>query len=496
MAPLRLTLLALAALSLLAAPTAGAAEPEDDAGSAPLEERIINGHSPSRAWPAQASVRFNGSFICGGSLVSARWVVTAGHCADVIGNYSVRVGASRVNTADGQLVNVDQRILHENFASNAGVSVNDVALLHLISPVPFEPLMLVSTSETALWAPGVRQTIIGWGATENSNGVNDLREAEAPIVADATCSAAYGSAFDSGRMVCAGDGSTDTCQGDSGGPLLAPRQGDFVLAGITSWGAGCADPDFPGVYTRVGAPALNQWIRDRIPTVTMTASPGSVEPGGQVLFTATRTRPASQPGEATFTWDLDGDGQFDDASGNTAGRVYNEAGTTAVRVQTTYPDGDRAVAREVVTVATPPPPPPTPPPPPAAPVTPTVPPQGVAPTTRPLVTVRSNIRLATLRSNGVRTRVRCSGLCAITARLTLNGRTARRFGLTRGSAAVTIGRATARLDAAGARIVRVRLSARARRALRRLRSATIVLRADVLTGAVRARETRNIAVRR
>ena len=76
------------------------------------------------------------------------------------------------------------------------------------------------------------------------------------MVSDPACANAY-SEFRAATMVCAGTGGTDTCQGDSGGPLMVLRQGEFVLAGITSWGFGCASAQFPGVYTRVGAPDLN-----------------------------------------------------------------------------------------------------------------------------------------------------------------------------------------------------------------------------------------------
>jgi hypothetical protein len=79
---------------------------------------------------------------------------------------------------------------------------------------------------------------------------------------DATCAAAYGSAYHVNTMSCASSFGRDTCQGDSGGPLLTRRNGSWVQVGITSWGEGCAEPGYPGISTRL--PNLVSWVRNQV----------------------------------------------------------------------------------------------------------------------------------------------------------------------------------------------------------------------------------------
>ena len=111
-----------------------------------------------------------------------------------------------------------------------------------------------------------------------------LQEARVPIVVDKDAAQAYPylvegvdplfGGFESGTQVAAGypQGGVDTCQGDSGGPLLVPAGTGMRLVGDTSYGAGCADPGFPGVYGRLADTTLREWIRSVAPAAISTGT--------------------------------------------------------------------------------------------------------------------------------------------------------------------------------------------------------------------------------
>jgi trypsin len=145
----------------------------------------------------------------------------------------------------------------------------DVGYVVLAQPSGQPRIQIANTAEAALWSAGATERISGWGCTSepfilNCSTSDTLRDATVPIVADSTCGSGtdYGADFDQTTMVCAGfpEGGVDTCNGDSGGPLEAPVAGGYRLVGITSWGDGCAEPDAPGVYTRVAGPAIRPLV--------------------------------------------------------------------------------------------------------------------------------------------------------------------------------------------------------------------------------------------
>ena len=333
--------------------------------SAQAGPRIVNGSPASPGeYPAQGVLQFNDEFICGGTLVSNRHFLTAGHCATTtgggplpVGNFSVRLGS--VDREAGARFSFSAKEVHEDYVIVNGAPDNDATLFTLSTPAPpaLEPMRLIEADETGLWAAGRTSTLIGWGRTANVPGSDSrfLLETTAPMRADLTCSdpSAYGTDFHPATMVCAGDGSSDTCQGDSGGPLMVSDGSFLVLAGVTSWGASCASSSQPGVYTRLGAPALNDWVRDRVPMARASVADASPDTGQTVGFSATAVHPGIPGYFTSFEWDFDSDGA-PDATGANPSHAYPTAGNFIARVTATGAGQDTAVAKVRVDVAAPP----------------------------------------------------------------------------------------------------------------------------------------------
>ncbi|MFL6144565.1 MAG: S1 family peptidase [Labedaea sp.] len=193
----------------------------------------------------------SGFQFCGGTLVSARAVVTAAHCVADSRAADLQVVAGRDDKQGqgGVVARVSRIWVHPDFREVS--SGADVAVLTLAVRLPYRPAALARPSEPELYQPGTASTILGWGRTrEGGPASRYLLAATVGVIGDADCARAY-ARFSASAMVCAGysGGGVDACQGDSGGPMLVAGR----LAGIASWGEGCARRGKPGVYTRVAA---------------------------------------------------------------------------------------------------------------------------------------------------------------------------------------------------------------------------------------------------
>ena len=235
-------------------------------------------------WQIALTSSPNGSGFCGGSIIGDSWVLTAAHCVngDSPNSVYVRAGSSNAFASGGTSYSLNNIIVHPNYSGNS----YDFALLEIDGEFNYsenvQKIDLVTAADIAAGVqdPGVMATITGWGTTSSGGSLSStLMMVEAPIVSNnVACGAStdengnsgdYGCSSLDESMICAGDlvnGGEDACQGDSGGPLAVRNSDDtkWLLIGATSWGYGCADVDYPGVWSKVSY--VLDWINSNAET--------------------------------------------------------------------------------------------------------------------------------------------------------------------------------------------------------------------------------------
>src|SRR4051812_19206290 len=241
--------------------------------------RVVGGHDATHDFPWVAFVtNTGGAFECTGDLIAPTWVLTAGHCSALteLGGpgqpgplVSVAINdPTPRDGAGGERPAVKQVIPHPQYDGFS--TTYDIGLIELAEPVKATPIKVAGPADRALWAPGALTTIAGFGATQadGSGTPETLQEAQVPVISDPDC-ASHVDNYDATVMLCAGylgTGGTDTCSGDSGGPIMnQTAAGEWRLVGTTSFGNGCAGPDDPGVYARIGDDALRAFIAEHVP---------------------------------------------------------------------------------------------------------------------------------------------------------------------------------------------------------------------------------------
>uniref|UniRef100_A0A8C6ERK6 trypsin n=1 Tax=Marmota marmota marmota TaxID=9994 RepID=A0A8C6ERK6_MARMA len=213
----------------------------------PDDDKIVGGYTCAKnSLPYQVSLNV-GYHLCGGSLISDQWVLTAAHCYNRL---QVRLGEHDIEVLEGdeQFIQAAKIIRHPNF--NKDTLNNDIMLIKLASPATIRNRMEsgnpVNNCPFSLLLSTVKYPSL-------------LQCLDAPVLSDTACHNSYPGKV-TNNMFCLGflEGGKDSCQGDSGGPVVCNGE----LQGIVSWGLGCALKGKPGVYTKVCN--YLDWIQETI----------------------------------------------------------------------------------------------------------------------------------------------------------------------------------------------------------------------------------------
>ena len=208
--------------------------------------------------------------LCGAALVSRSHLLTAGHCTETLGGFTLsraRLGQVDVSgpvQRPGLEVGILWVARHPRYLRQP-LAQADIAVVKLVAPVRFSdhvrPICLVAGEE----GEQEKLEVAGWGRTEHGPSSSSLQHISLQLVSGRQCQEEYRRAVEEGRlgaaarglqilasMVCArGREGADSCSGDSGAPLMARGgQGSWVLRGLVSFGTQECDSSLPGVYTR------------------------------------------------------------------------------------------------------------------------------------------------------------------------------------------------------------------------------------------------------
>ncbi|GAA1351379.1 trypsin-like serine protease [Streptomyces beijiangensis] len=229
--------------------------------------KIIGGTSTalsSAPWMVQLLFEWDNDgsfyFTCGGTLIAPNKVLTAAHCVTaedgsvmnwaghgmVLGGTAKLVGGGG-SKPEGTVATVSR--VYRAGSYNPSAIDNDIAVLTLSKPLPYQTAQPASFGDTARYAPATVATTYGWGVTtsnaDTAQLADVLQRVDQPLHSDAECTANLDAAvntpgaYKAGHMICAGEGGTDndatgkaTCPGDSGSPMMVSGR----IIGLTSWG--------------------------------------------------------------------------------------------------------------------------------------------------------------------------------------------------------------------------------------------------------------------
>uniref|UniRef100_A0A147AMC1 Prothrombin n=1 Tax=Fundulus heteroclitus TaxID=8078 RepID=A0A147AMC1_FUNHE len=253
------------------------------------EKRIVGGSDAevaSAPWQVMLYKRSPQELLCGASLVSDQWILTAAHCVlyppwnknFTVNDILVRLGKhqrAKFERGIEKIVAIDEIIVHPKYNWKENLN-RDIALLHMRRPVVFtneiHPICLPSKEVArTLMSEGFKGRVTGWGNLQESwnpaarNLPSVLQQIHLPIVDQDVCRQSTAVRITS-NMFCAGykpeeSQRGDACEGDSGGPFVMkyPAENRWYQIGIVSWGEGCDRDGKYGFYTHLFR--MGRWMK-------------------------------------------------------------------------------------------------------------------------------------------------------------------------------------------------------------------------------------------
>ncbi|KAK5639840.1 hypothetical protein RI129_010651 [Pyrocoelia pectoralis] len=205
-----------------------------------LDGRIVGGEVVNiEDYPYQVSLKYQYFHICGGSIIGPNKVLTAAHCTSErsVSNFIIIHSSNTHTPPEGVEMRAASIAQHPKF--NPLDKSYDVSIITLPENIKESDIAKPIKMVEADAVEGNRKAVCtGWGLLMPGTFLqNELRAVEVEEVDRMECNNSYNGAI------------TDTMICFASGPLVV----DGKQVGIVSWGYGCADPNYPGVYSHVAA---------------------------------------------------------------------------------------------------------------------------------------------------------------------------------------------------------------------------------------------------